>query len=88
MIGDGWTVLGWLIVFALPLAVLVAVILRPERIPKGRTVEAIRDALRAGLTADECAGDPKGTRTSLHRRSRRGRTSPQGGVCTQVANNR
>lgn len=36
-----WIMLGWVLVFALPVAVLVAVILWPERIPKDRTVEAI-----------------------------------------------
>ncbi|WP_433658241.1 hypothetical protein ACQPW1_40335 [Nocardia sp. CA-128927] len=38
----GWIVLGWAAVIGLPLAVLVAVILWPEHIPKDRTVQAIR----------------------------------------------
>ncbi|NNH75904.1 hypothetical protein HLB23_39660 [Nocardia uniformis] len=37
----GWITLGWIIVLGLPLAVLVATILWPERIPKDRTVDAI-----------------------------------------------
>ncbi|MEV5835092.1 hypothetical protein [Nocardia sp. NPDC052112] len=42
MTGDGWITLGWVAVIGLPLAVGVAVILWPERIPKERTMEAIR----------------------------------------------
>ncbi|BDT96904.1 hypothetical protein IFM12275_68890 [Nocardia sputorum] len=38
----GWITLGWVLVFALPVAVLAATILWPERIPPDRTVEAIR----------------------------------------------
>lgn len=38
----GWIVLGWIIVFGLPLSVVVAVILWPESIPEDRTVKAIR----------------------------------------------
>ncbi|MET8877376.1 hypothetical protein [Nocardia sp. NPDC004604] len=34
--------LGWMIVFVLPLTVVFAAIFWPERIPKDRTVEAIR----------------------------------------------
>ncbi len=34
--------IGWLVVVALPLAVLVAVIVWPERTPEDRTVEGIR----------------------------------------------
>ncbi|MCP9621765.1 hypothetical protein NMK54_16535 [Nocardia otitidiscaviarum] len=41
----GWIVLGWIIVFGLPSAVLVAVVWWPERIPKDRTVEAIRQRI-------------------------------------------
>jgi hypothetical protein len=32
----------WIIVFALPVAVIIAAILWPERIPPDRTVDAIR----------------------------------------------
>lgn len=39
---SGWTMLGWVAVFGLPLMVLVATILWPERTPKDRSVEAIR----------------------------------------------
>ncbi|AHH19705.1 hypothetical protein NONO_c49210 [Nocardia nova SH22a] len=39
---DLWIALGWLVVVGLPLTVLVAVIVWPERIPKDRTVEGIR----------------------------------------------
>ncbi|WP_155980709.1 hypothetical protein [Nocardia sp. CNY236] len=41
----GWIMLGWVAVFGLPLAVLVAVILWPERIPKDRSVEGIRQRI-------------------------------------------
>lgn len=37
-----WITLGWVLVFALPGAVLIAVVCWPERLPKDRTVEAIR----------------------------------------------
>ncbi|WP_280294417.1 hypothetical protein [Nocardia abscessus] len=37
--------LGWVLVFALPGAVMVGVIFWPERIPKDRTVEAIRQRI-------------------------------------------
>ncbi|MET9283899.1 hypothetical protein ABZ894_05210 [Nocardia beijingensis] len=37
--------LGWVLVFALPGVVLVAVICWPERLPKDRTVEAIRQRI-------------------------------------------
>ncbi|MEV6071309.1 hypothetical protein AB0L82_32585 [Nocardia sp. NPDC052001] len=37
----GWVVLGWVIVVGLPVAVVVAVICWPTRIPKDRTVQAI-----------------------------------------------
>ena len=40
-----WIMLGWALVFGLPAAVLVAAILWPERIPKDRTVEAIRQRI-------------------------------------------
>ncbi|WP_158607759.1 hypothetical protein [Nocardia panacis] len=39
---EGWITLGWVVVFGLPLGVVLAVILWPERIPKDRTVQAIR----------------------------------------------
>ncbi|MFF2554152.1 hypothetical protein ACFVUS_24350 [Nocardia sp. NPDC058058] len=38
----GWITLGWVIVLGLPLAVVVTVICWPARIPKDRTVRAIR----------------------------------------------
>jgi hypothetical protein len=37
--------LGWVLVFGLPVAVMVAVIFWPERIPKDRTVETIRQRI-------------------------------------------
>ncbi|MFD6158050.1 hypothetical protein ACFWF7_10625 [Nocardia sp. NPDC060256] len=45
----GWVTLGWVIVFALPLAVGLLAILWPERIPKDRTVDGIRQRIQ-----DEC----------------------------------
>ncbi|MFI7003993.1 hypothetical protein [Nocardia sp. NPDC050175] len=42
----GWLTLGWVIVFALPLAVSLAAILWPERIPKDRTVDGIRQRIQ------------------------------------------
>ncbi|MFD0363456.1 hypothetical protein ACFQZZ_18570 [Nocardia sp. GCM10030253] len=47
--------LGWVAVIGLPLAVVFAVIFLPERIPKERTVEAIRQRLE-----DEESGRPVG----------------------------
>ncbi|WP_305779498.1 hypothetical protein [Nocardia nova] len=44
---SGWMFLGWLIVVGLPLTVIVAVILWPERIPEDRTVEGIRRRIEA-----------------------------------------
>lgn len=38
----GWLFLGWLVVIGLPLAVLVAVIVWPQRGPEDRSVDAIR----------------------------------------------
>lgn len=46
MNGGGWVTLGWVTVFGLPLAVIVAVIVWPERIPKDRTVDAIKRRIR------------------------------------------
>lgn len=43
----GWVCLGWTIVIGLPVAVLVAAILWPPRIPKDRSVEAIRRRIEA-----------------------------------------
>ncbi|WP_155981077.1 hypothetical protein [Nocardia sp. CNY236] len=40
-----WLTVGWVIVFCLPLAVLLAAILWPERIPKDRTVQGIRERI-------------------------------------------
>ncbi|MBF6070145.1 hypothetical protein IU488_14220 [Nocardia farcinica] len=37
-----WVTLGWVLVFALPISVIIAAILWPERIPPDRTVDAIR----------------------------------------------
>lgn len=45
---DGWILVGWLVVIGLPLAVLVAAILWPQRTPKDRTVEAIRRRIEGG----------------------------------------
>ncbi|WP_280269173.1 hypothetical protein [Nocardia wallacei] len=42
MSGGMWIVLGWVVVFALPLAVWLWAMFWPERIPPDRTVEAIR----------------------------------------------
>lgn len=39
---SGYIILGWVTVVGLPLTVLVAVILWPERVPKDRTVQAIQ----------------------------------------------
>ncbi|WP_433727230.1 hypothetical protein ACQP0C_35505 [Nocardia sp. CA-129566] len=39
---SGWIVLGYVVAIGLPLAVIVAVTCWPERIPKDRTVQAIR----------------------------------------------
>ncbi|WP_330251791.1 hypothetical protein OG874_37615 [Nocardia sp. NBC_00565] len=47
MIGDGWIMLGLMLASGLPLGVVVAVIVWPERIPKDRTVEAIRERVEA-----------------------------------------
>ncbi|MEV4236433.1 MULTISPECIES: hypothetical protein [unclassified Nocardia] len=45
MSADMWIMLGWVIVFGLPLTVVFAVIFWPERIPKDRTVQAIRQRI-------------------------------------------
>ncbi|WP_406237612.1 hypothetical protein [Nocardia sp. NBC_01009] len=47
--------------FALPLAVLVAVILWPERIPKDRTVEAIRARIESEHRSPELVVSLRGT---------------------------
>lgn len=39
--------LGWVLVFALPIAVIIGVIVWPERIPPDRTVDAIRERVEA-----------------------------------------
>lgn len=52
-----WIMLGWVAVIGLPLAVLVAVILWPERIPKDRTVQAIQRRIEGEDTAaTSCTG--------------------------------
>ncbi|WP_280271624.1 hypothetical protein [Nocardia wallacei] len=43
--GDGWLILGFVIAIGLPLALLVAAIFWPERVPKSRTVNAIRQRI-------------------------------------------
>ncbi|MEU2034108.1 hypothetical protein [Nocardia amamiensis] len=43
--GDGWITIGIAVAIGLPLVVLIAVILWPERIPKSRSVEEIRRRL-------------------------------------------
>lgn len=43
--GDGWLIFGFVIAVGLPLAVLVAAICWPVRIPKDRTVEAIQQRI-------------------------------------------
>ncbi|WP_433635502.1 hypothetical protein [Nocardia sp. CA-120079] len=48
MIGDGWIMCGLVMALGLPLGVLVALTVWPERIPADRTVEAIRTRLAAG----------------------------------------
>ncbi|WP_433714620.1 hypothetical protein ACQP2U_11230 [Nocardia sp. CA-084685] len=45
MSADMWIALGWVIVLGLPLTVVLAVIFWPERIPKDRTVRAIRQRI-------------------------------------------
>ncbi|WP_157172187.1 hypothetical protein [Nocardia pneumoniae] len=45
MIGDGWIMVGIAVAAGLPLAVLIAVVLWPEPIPKGRSVEEIRQRI-------------------------------------------
>ncbi|MEV2218527.1 hypothetical protein AB0E01_01445 [Nocardia vinacea] len=47
MISDGWVMLGTMLAIGLPLGVVVAVIVWPERIPKDRTVDAIRQRVEA-----------------------------------------
>ncbi|WP_433600554.1 hypothetical protein ACQPXH_01440 [Nocardia sp. CA-135953] len=47
MISDGWIMLGIMLAIGLPLGVVVAVIVWPERIPKDRTVDAIRARVEA-----------------------------------------
>lgn len=42
MIGDTWINVGIAVAIGLPLGVLIAVLVWPERIPKDRTVEAIK----------------------------------------------
>lgn len=42
-----WVTLGWIAVVALPVAVLVAAVLWPERLPSDRTVQAIRSRIEA-----------------------------------------
>ncbi|WP_158439813.1 hypothetical protein [Nocardia brasiliensis] len=42
---DGWILLGWIVVFVLPLVVGVAAIVWPQRVAKDRTVEAIRQRI-------------------------------------------
>ncbi|WP_157187341.1 hypothetical protein [Nocardia vinacea] len=42
--------LGWVVAIGLPLAVTVAVIVWPERIPKERTVREIRERIERGGT--------------------------------------
>ncbi|WP_327096712.1 hypothetical protein OIE68_43600 [Nocardia vinacea] len=37
--------LGWIVVFGLPLIVFIAALFWPERIPKDRTVQAIRQRI-------------------------------------------
>ena len=44
---DIWIVLGWVVVLGLPFGVLVAVLFWPERVPKDRSVEAIRQRIEA-----------------------------------------
>ncbi|MEU7765437.1 hypothetical protein AB0B25_10005 [Nocardia sp. NPDC049190] len=39
---DGWMILGWVIVIGLPSVVVLAVTVWPERLPKERSVETIR----------------------------------------------
>lgn len=49
-----WLTLGWVAVIGLPLGVLVAVILWPERIPKDRSVDGIRKRIE---TEDDPPGE-------------------------------
>ncbi|WP_330233127.1 hypothetical protein OHA40_12020 [Nocardia sp. NBC_00508] len=42
---DGWITFGLAVAIGLPLVVLVAVLVWPERIPPDRTVEAIRQRI-------------------------------------------
>ncbi|WP_328409077.1 hypothetical protein [Nocardia sp. NBC_00403] len=57
MIGEGGILIGFIVVIGLPLAVLVAVILWPERIPKERTVEAIRQRVEDERGRPESGSD-------------------------------
>lgn len=45
MSADVWIVLGFVVVVGLPLVVIVVAICWPERIPRDRTVEAIRQRI-------------------------------------------
>ncbi|WP_433714625.1 hypothetical protein ACQP2U_11255 [Nocardia sp. CA-084685] len=40
-------VLGWAVVFGLPLIVFIVAVFWPERIPKDRTVQAIRQRIES-----------------------------------------
>ncbi|GAB2650623.1 hypothetical protein [Nocardia goodfellowii] len=42
---DGWILLGWIVVFGLPLAVVVAVIFWPDQVPPDRSVDGIRQRI-------------------------------------------
>lgn len=50
-------VLGWVLVFALPISVIIAAILWPERIPPDRTVDAIRERVEAERRRDANGGN-------------------------------
>lgn len=47
MSGGVWLVLGWVVVIGLPSAVLAAAILWPERIPRERSVDGIRQRIES-----------------------------------------
>lgn len=45
---------GWIVAIGLPLAVVVGVIVWPERVPKDRSVQAIRERIERESTDRAC----------------------------------
>jgi len=56
-VNDGWITLGYAVVIGLPLAVVFAAVFWPERIPKERTVQAIRRRIGDEDTRFESGSD-------------------------------